>query len=171
MIPLLWLLLTCSACDSRHSLNQDQQISSIRAIPPDTVITLERTSCRGACPFYKIRISADGSVFFRGKLFVNSKRPKSNLTQEQLSQLLAEFEKIDYFSLRDRYQYLSDGCSGSGLDHPGAITSLRINGRTKTITHDYGCTERSADGRPGAVYPKALFALEERIDETVGIRK
>ena len=115
---------------------------------------------------YTLMIFADGRVVYRGKGFVRTRKEVvSKVTPEQLSQLLAEFEKIDYFSLRDRYQYLEDGCRTAAIDYPSAITSIRINGRAKTITHDYGCREKIPDG---PVYPKELFALEQRIDEIVG---
>lgn len=167
LIAVLCLLLTCG--NSSHLLNHSQQISSTRAIPSDLLITLERTVCRGACPTYTLKISADGSVIYRGKLSVRTRRKVvSKLTQEQLRLLLAEFEKADYFSLRDRYQYWTDGCLSSGIDYPGAITSIRINGRVKTITHDHGCREKFPDG---PVYPKELFALEQRIDVIVGTSK
>ena len=166
VIALLCLLLTYG--NSVHVLNQGQQISSTQAIPSDMLITLERTGCEGVCPMYTLKISADGRVLYRGKLFVRTRRAESKLTQEQLRQLLAEFEKADYFSLRDRYQSWEDGCPTGWLDLPSAITSIRINGRAKTITHDYGCREKSANGPSGAVYPKELFVLEQRIDEIVG---
>jgi hypothetical protein len=169
MAPLLWLLLTCSTLYCPHVPNHALQISSTQAIPSDLLITLERTGCEGVCPMYTLKIFADGRVVYRGKLFVrNRRRVESKLTQEALRQLLAEFEKTDYFSLRDRYQYWEDGCPGGAMDYPSAITSIRINGRAKITTHDYGCREKSQDGRPGPVYPKELFALEQRIDEIVG---
>jgi len=166
---LLWLLLAFSTSDSTDVLNHTQRVSSTQAIPPDLLITLERTDCEGVCPMYTLRISADGVVVYQGKQFVSNKRKAvSRLTPEQLRQLLAEFERVNYFSLRNRYQYPEDGCPSSGLDYPSAITSFRINGRVKIITHDYGCREKSPDGDSRPVYPSELFALEQRIDEIVG---
>ena len=99
-------------------------------------------------------------AIYRGKRFVKNRgRAETKLTLEQLRQLLSEFEKADYFSLKSRYQYPLDGCPSSGRDYPGAITSFRINGRAKTVTHDYGCRERSPDGGSSPVYPRELFAL------------
>ena len=37
------------------------------AIPADTFITLERTSCYGPCPSYTLAISADGTTIFNGQ--------------------------------------------------------------------------------------------------------
>ena len=164
MTPLLLLLVMGSAW--LHG--PDQQTSSLHPIPPDLLITLERTGCEGACPRYSLKVLADGRVVYRGKQFVRTKgKAEIRLTREQLEQLLAEFEKAEYFSLRNGYQYRADGCPSSGLDYPSAVTSFRINGRVKTIAHDYGCREKSPDG-DSRVYPGELFALEQRIDEIVG---
>ena len=163
MTPLLLLLVMGSAW--LHG--PDQQTSSLHPIPPDLLITLERTGCEGACPMYSLKALADGRVVYRGRQFVRNKgRADARLTPQQLRQLVSEFEKANYFSLRNRYQNPEEGCSSSGLDYPSAITSLRINGRVKTIAHDYGCREKS-DG-DSRVYPSELFALEQRIDEIVG---
>jgi len=163
MTPLLWLLITGSAWLHVPA----QKTSSLPSIPPDFLITLERTGCEGTCAIYSLAILADGRVVYRGRQFVRNKgRADVRLTPQQLRQLLSEFEKADYFSLRNRYQYRADGCSSSGLDYPSAVTSFRINGRVKTIAHDYGCREKS-DG-DSRVYPSELFALEQRIDEIVG---
>lgn len=168
--PLLWLLLIGSAGDCLHVPNHAQQSSSLQSIPRDLLITLERTGCEGACAIYSVKILADGRVTYRGKQFVRKRgRAETKLTPDQLRQLLSEFEKADYFSLRNRYQSWEDGCPSSALDYPSAITSIRrINGRTKSIAHDYGCREQSPDRNSRSVYPAALFALEEKIDEIVG---
>jgi Domain of unknown function (DUF6438) len=166
---LLWLLLVFSTRAGTDVLNQTQQVSSTQAIPSDLLITLERTGCEGACPMYTLEISADGVVVYQGKQFVRNKgKAVSRLTQEQLRQLFSEFDRVDYFSLRNRYQYREDGCPSSWLDHPSAIVSFRISGRAKTITHDHGCREKSPDADSRRVYPNELFALEQRIDEIVG---
>jgi hypothetical protein len=163
----LWLLVAFSTSDGTDVLNHNQQASSTKAIPPDLLITLERTGCEGACPMYTLKISAGGVVVYQGKQFVrNKRRAVSRLTQKQLRELLSEFERADYFSLRDRYQVAEDGCATSGLDSPSAITSLRINGRVKIIAHDYGCREKAPDG-DSVLYPSKLFALEQRIDGIV----
>ena len=174
MISLLWLLLTCSAGACAHVANNGQEISTSKAIPSDTLITLERSGagCEGLCPNYTLKISADGVVVYEGEQFVRKKgRAESKLTQEQLRQLISEFDKANFFSLRDKYAGAEDGCPAGWLDHPSATTSIRINGRSKKILHYYGCREKSSDGGSGPVYPKELFELEHRIDEVAGTKQ
>jgi len=132
-------------------------------IPPDTLITIKRTVCYGTCPDYTVTITADGSVTFAGREYVKTKGTfKSTISRETLRQLIAEFEKVKYFSLHDRYEREEDGCPEVWTDNPSAITSIRINGKTKSISHYYGCQSK------GTIYPKDLTLLETKIDELVG---
>lgn len=129
-------------------------------IPPDTVITLERTLCYGMCPSYKLTISADGAVVFEGRRFVKKVgTAESTISQAQLRELIDRFEKISYFHLRNRYEDSGDGCEGVATDHPSAITSIRINGKTKSVRHYYGCR--------GVEVLEDLTKLEQAIDDAV----
>ncbi len=148
------------------------QSASPTPIPPDTLIKLERTVCYGSCPAYTLTISANGTVTYDGKAFVKTKRPsQGHITQDQVSQLIDAFLNANYFSLKDRYTSLSDGCPTGWTDNPTATTSLRLNGKSKTIVHYYGCREVDSPGHSGGVWPPALFQLEKRIDEIVGTAK
>ena len=48
-------------------------------------------------------------------------------------------------------------------DMPSAITSIRLKGKSKTVSHYYGCGD-------SGVLPK-LTALENKIDEVAGTQK
>ncbi len=134
--------------------------ASSQDVPTDTVITLERTECFGTCPDYKITISADGNVIFDGRRFVKKVgKAKSTVSQEQLREIIAAFEDINYFELRDKYEGPGDGCKQLVTDHPSAITSIRIDGKSKTVRHYYGCW--------GVEVLAELKKLEEGIDKTV----
>lgn len=124
------------------------QIETEKNIPSDTFITLERTRCYGFCPSYTLAISGDGTIIFSGIYFAKAdnngtwKRTgviKSHITQEQVSQLIDEFEKANYFSLQDSYGIAKDGCPSVRTDNPSAFTSIQLNGRKKTIYHYLGC--------------------------------
>jgi hypothetical protein len=66
--------------------------------------------------------------------------------------------------LGDKYTAEQDGCPEVWTDNPIAVTSIRMGGRSKSITHYYGCQEN--DGN--SIYPKALTELETKIDQIVG---
>ncbi|HEX2488543.1 MAG TPA: DUF6438 domain-containing protein [Blastocatellia bacterium] len=126
-------------------------------IPRDLKITLERTECFGFCPVYKLTITADGSVVFEGRRFVKQEGVTiSSVSPERLKQLMAEFDRVNFFSLEDDYSEIRLSCP---TDQPSAVTSIRIKGKSKTVNHYLGCLEPKV--------PKGLTELENKIDEIV----
>jgi len=117
----------------------------------DVIITLERRGCDGQCPVYKLTIYGNGTVIYDGYYFVNvTGKHITNISEGKIRELISEFEKIDYFSLNDSY---SSDIIGLG----SAITSISINGKIKTINHQFGVFG----------LPKELTELEYKIDEIV----
>jgi hypothetical protein len=76
---------------------------------------------------------------------------------ERVAALLSELERAGYFNYADRYTSSAPACGRYVTDSPSVITSMTLDGRTKQVTHDYGCG--------GA--PRALAVLERRIDEVL----
>jgi hypothetical protein len=117
----------------------------------NVVITLTRSRCFGVCPTYNVTIYGNGTVLYEGIANVNSIGiQRSNISENQVRQLISEFKKIDYFSLNE-----TDIASHVVYDAPLFTTSLSINGRIKTIHH-----YETAD-------PPVLTDLENTIDEIV----
>lgn len=161
-----------------HRYSQPQTIKSEIVekpkIPADLLITLETTGCYGTCPSYTLTISADGSVVFNATAYWITENKVSRVKQsgvilskvsrEQLLQLISEFEKANYFSLRDSYKEANECPGGTATDSPTVYTSFQINGQRKAISHYYGCV-----GETGifSVYPPELVELVKRIDEIV----
>jgi hypothetical protein len=138
---------------------QNNEASS-QAVPRDTLIRLERTVCFGTCPSYKLTIKADGSVTFEGHRCVKHiGTAKSAIPREQLRKLLAMFEETKFFDLKDQYISHLDGCESEVTDNPSAITSITVNGKSKTVTHYYGCL--------GIELLDHLAKLERAIDNAV----
>jgi hypothetical protein len=146
---------------SCHGASYSSRTANPQDIPQDLMITLERTVCFGACPDYKLTITADGAVVFEGRQFVKQEGAtiKSAISQERLKQLMAEFDKVRFFSLEDNYSDNRRVCDELWTDNPSAFTSIRINGKSKTIDHYHGCR--------GPKVPKELTELENKIDEIV----
>jgi hypothetical protein len=133
-------------------------------IPKDTLITLERTPCFGMCSAYKITISADGRVVFEGRHDVKKiGTAKSMISQQALRELVAAFERIGYFDLRDAYNEPEDGCKQWATDNPSAITSITIGGKSKRVEHYYGCY--------GIEVLAELKKLEQAIDDAVNSQR
>ena len=156
-LTLVALIAAAPPSSSTAELNGQTPQPIAHEVPIDTVITLERTLCYGMCPSYKLTISADGAVLFEGREFVKKVgSAKSSISQETLRELIERFEKINYFHLRNRYEDTRDGCEGAVSDAPSAITSIRINGKSKGVRHYHGCM--------GVEVLAELTKLEEAID-------
>src|SRR3954466_9301949 len=113
------------------------------------VITIERTRCYGDCPVYSAQIYADGAVVYTGKMFVKETGERRfKIPQEKVQELIKEFERVDYFSLKDKYDADEKGMIVTDL--PTTTTSLCLDGRTKKVVNYYGA-------------PKKLFELEDKI--------
>ena len=113
------------------------------------VITMERTACHGTCPIYKLTISGDGTVIYEGQDFVQVKgKQTASLRPTQIQDLVTAFDQAKFSTLPD---YTHEDTT----DSPSVITSITLNGKTKTVNHYYG--DKSA--------PQELFDLESKIDE------
>jgi Domain of unknown function (DUF6438) len=133
-------------------------------IPTDLKVTLERTICFGNCVPYKLSIDSEGKVIFEGFDKTKSEvTAEGKITHQQVKELIKEFEKADFFELKDSYQDEKDGCTWLVTDHPSEIISIQINGKTKKINHYFGC---------GAGTPtKILGELGSKIDEIVETKR
>jgi uncharacterized protein DUF6438 len=121
----------------------------------DLMITMERTACHGTCPVYKLSIQGNGDVTYNGQDFVQVKgKQTARLSLVQIQDLVSAFEQAKFFMLRD---YTHEDTT----DSPSAITSITLNGKTKTVNHYYG--DNSA--------PQGLFDLESKIDEITNSRQ
>jgi hypothetical protein len=131
----------------------DQVAGTDTWVKGDILITLERTSCFGSCPAYKLTIHWDGKVEYDGESSVKvTGLQTAQISQDQVTQLANKFNKIGYFSLQDEYWDLV-------TDLQTTITSIWIDGRFKRVL-DYG-----------NIAPQALKDLERKIDEVAGTDK
>lgn len=115
----------------------------------NVVMTLDRGPCYGSCPVYKLTIYGNGTVLYEGGTKTTS------ISEDKVRQLISEFEKADYFSLKDSY----DQRSILGMCHTddsSATTSIAIGGRKKIVNNYHGCPA-----------PEKLILLENKIDEIV----
>ena len=177
MILLRFMLLLCvapsvAACGSNFVRSDNPLAGPTQdAVPPDTVISLERGPCFGTCPIYKLTIYSDGSVVFEGMRHVRTTgRASGRISREGLRRLISEFGGIDYFSLSDSYGEVAVvghspevRCPKFATDMPSVTTSIRINGRSKSVYHNHGCG--------GLDKLKGLRALESKIDEAADSKR
>lgn len=118
---------------------------------PNVIIKLTRSGCYGDCPSYDVIIYRDGTVHWNGNYFVDVEgEAKGEVSVQQISELISAFEQVNFF-------FMKNYTSHDGTDAPTVVTTITINGRTKTVTHYYGDTSA----------PIELYELECRIDEIV----
>jgi len=128
------------------------------------MITLERGVCFGTCPSYIVTLASDGKVTWEGRDFVKTKgKATAQIKPEDFKKLAREFERIKYFSLDDTYEPGRPGCATSATDMPSARTAIQTDGKTKSVSHYYGCRDSEV--------LRTLTALERKIDEVIGTEK
>jgi hypothetical protein len=130
----------------------------------------------GVFPEYDLTIKSDGTVIFQQFAVPSLAKPHSKATYERIESkisiamvaaLVAEFEKVQFFCLRDRYWKEEDGCPGGVIpDFTAAEISITVNGKSKTIFHYYGCVDK--DQR---TYPAELLVLASKIDALVNTKQ
>jgi hypothetical protein len=127
----------------------------------ESVVTLERTTCFGTCPSYKLTILGDGTVNFEGREFVRIKgKAQSKIDPASVESLVKEFNDIDYFALEDEYITIknADGSETSVTDLPTTITTFTFAGKQKKVIDYIGA-------------PKRLVELEDDIDKVVNSKR
>ncbi len=159
---LLFFLCLLTACGNSvpqvSNVNQLKQISET-----DFALRMERTQCLGNCPVYKLEVLQNGYVSFEQFGFsekdasaTKSKgKIENTLSQEKITQLIAEVDKVDFFSLSSEV-----GEAGNcATDHSTIILSIQLRGKEKKINHNLGCA--------GTNDLKQLENLENKIDDIV----
>jgi hypothetical protein len=137
-------LLLFGAFNAPPALAQESQDSDLT----DVVITMRQENhcgCTACCPTYSVSISGDGTVSYEGTeaVYTVGKQVHS-ISIDQVKELIEEFYKLDFFSLKDKYTYLenADGTRAM-IDHAAPVTtSITIKGKTKTVYNFFGAPEK-----------------------------
>lgn len=157
------LVVAAAACNTSSPRAEhtpvDQQAN--KAVAPvcdhEPIASLERTSCYGWCPVYKVTVFSDGIVEYQGEHYVKTKgRAVGHLDPKELAALHDLFQRNGYRSLKGSYEeyYVSD--------NPSAYTLYSLaDGTMKPVRHYFG--DQSA--------PKALLDIEQGIDQIVHIEQ
>jgi hypothetical protein len=128
----------------------------------DAVITMKQENhcgCIGCCPEYTVSISGDGTVTYEGIAAVKiAGKQVYSIQQYQVKNLISEFYKVDFFSLKERYTSRDNGDGTvTVIDHAAPVTiSITIKGKTKRVYNFYGA-------------PEKLGELKKKIYEVSGI--
>lgn len=74
--------------------------------------------------------------------FESGKRRK-NLSKNKIKELIAEIEKVNFFNLSDEYSTKKNSCATFVTDSGSTKISVRINGKTKQIFYENGCSNEN----------------------------
>ncbi|MDQ3322404.1 MAG: DUF6438 domain-containing protein, partial [Acidobacteriota bacterium] len=145
--------------------------------------------CFGECPIYDLTIQSNGKVIFEGKKYTKTiGKTESKLEKEKIKQLISEIEKANFFSLDNAYNYDSGNCPVLVSDSSSITLYIKLNGKEKTINHDWGCwvdspIENDSDDINNSanrkvkknwspkIFPQQLYNLENKIDEIVETKR
>jgi hypothetical protein len=174
----------------KENTNQNQQKENT-----ELSLSMKRSFCFGECPIYDLTIQSNGKVIFEGKKYTKTiGKTESKLEKEKIKQLITEIEKANFFSLDNAYNYDSNNCPLYVSDSSSVLLSIKLNGKEKTINHDWGRWENDRptqndstdikiekDWSPNdikiekdwspKVFPQQLYNLENKIDEIVETKR
>src|ERR1700730_14422669 len=103
----------------------------------DLRITMKQENhcgCVDCCAVFKVSITGDGTVTYEGIDAVKLPgKQVYSIPLEQVKELVAEFYKVDFFSLKDSYTSKNnDNGTITTIDHAAVTTvSITIKGKTK----------------------------------------
>ncbi len=167
-LKIFLFIFVCLLAACGNSLSQTANLDQTPGTTnPDLSLKMERSQCLGNCPVYKLEVLQNGRFSFeqfsfseKDSGFTKSKgKIENTLNQENINQLIAEIDKIDYFSLSPQI-----GTSGNcATDHSTVILSIKLRGKEKGIVHNLGCS--------GTANLKRLENLENKIDEIVETKR
>ena len=126
-------------------------------------ITLQRSSCFGNCPAYRVTMTPQGEVGFEGHVQTRTRNARGHATSAQIAQIHAALEQAGFRSMHDSYVSQEDGCETVMSDQPGVKITIVDASGSKTVDFYNGCTGAVAD----AVRPR-IERLARTIDQQLG---
>ncbi len=100
-------------------------------------VSLHRESCRGGCVPYRLTLDSDGQVSFA--LVSDNVERRDAISAASVNALLTRMRTGGFPALDSAYVQGSRGCGAYAMDAPVVVLTLRADGATHTVRHDYGC--------------------------------
>jgi hypothetical protein len=155
-------LVVCHACTPAQNGGVEDADPPSAVVSSDSRVAMERFPCFGTCPVYRVEIAADGAVTFTGERHVDSIGTMSHrIEPDEAAVLMQGLLAGGFFDLAGNYTHDAEECGMYHTDAPRVDLTVRIDGRSKTVQHDYGCG--------GA--PASLRSFQERVDSVAGVSR
>jgi hypothetical protein len=141
-----------------------QPTAAPRSPAPDSVV-LQRSSCYGTCPAYRLSIRADGFVHF---VSLNAYTAASKESREGgatlMPQLVQELERAGFDKLPAMIKGRAPYCRTAMTDVPTITVSVYRGGAARTLSYYTGCIGDLPPDTQGTVLVQRMRALADRID-------
>lgn len=125
-----------------------------------SLVRLERQPCFGTCPVYVVDVDSAGRVRFEGRAHVRAMgKATGDITKDAFRGMSERLMAAGVLSLDSSYVAGAAGCGLYATDLPVVILSLVVDGATKRVVHDYGCS-----GAPGAL--RGLHRMVDSVANT-----
>ena len=154
IVPVLLLAACAGAPANPPAAPASELLGTSRSAPADGFeLRMRRSGCFGSCPSYEVVIHADGRVDYFGSAHVAAGGARQGQADgEALARLR---RRLDDAALPwGDYVRGTPGCGAWATDMPGATIDAWVDGRWRSIRHDFGCSAAPAE----------LKALEQDID-------
>jgi hypothetical protein len=135
--PFIFLSNAISDEPQKHSYEfiTPKYLSSV-----DSLVFLERTTCYGWCPAYRLCFQSDGTILFEGSEYTERLGlQKGASTTEEFLTLVDRLTSLGIFSMDNRYDGTNPDCKQSYLDAPTVTVLIKLGDQSKRILHYHGC--------------------------------
>jgi hypothetical protein len=153
--------LACTPSDGTQSARQG-------AVPSKAdSIVLERSTCFGTCPAYRLRLSDSGEVRFESRNPGDGgRRVADTVAAVTFPALIAKAKSIGFFDLPSEIAADSVLCHNRATDHPTVVVTIFAKTQTKRVEDYHGCFETVEHETLPAI--TRLRAFEVEIDSALG---
>lgn len=154
VMAALWLVGCQSSSSGRAGDSTSEDVGTASGLRV-SAIRLERQPCFGTCPVYAVEVDSSGHVRFDGRAHVKVVgTARADIGKEAFRHMTEQLVRSGFPSLASTYSAGGEGCGAYATDLPVVVLTAIIDGTTKKVVHDYGCS--------GA--PRVLRQLHQMID-------
>ena len=110
--------------------------------PPADSIVLERSTCFGTCPAYRLRLSDSGEIRFQSRNPGDyDRRVTDTVAAATFPALISRARLIGFFDLPSMIADDSVLCRNRATDHPTVIVTIFTKAQTRRVEDYHGCFE------------------------------
>lgn len=136
LIGVVFLALACTPSDGTPSARR----GAVRS-QADSIV-LERSTCFGTCPAYRLRLSDSGEVRFESRNPGDEgRRVSDTIPVSTFPALISRATSIGFFDLPSVISADSVLCHNRATDHPTVVVIIFGRAQTKRVEDYHGCFE------------------------------